>query len=234
VLTDAVFSWWMRGLPLGATRADAMTLVQHGFARLRCTGQSNEALFNEPLLLLAFIQYQKNWSQQLSQRFGWTDRFGRNGFKDFLAYYFLHAFDGSHRLNDVLTFREPVDWAKEKFRLVMSINGKFFPVMSTSGYTTSLGSTPSSPEDVALWLHGGLPSPFCFPPKDMGLDLMAVFQNEKQQNLLVIIQGKLSSKHLPKYLLMHGINSVSLNRLWKSKDVSSFSYFAEFQLLIIS
>jgi hypothetical protein len=175
-------------------------MVEYGFAYFRA---DDSIRADEPLALLAAT----HWFSTCGYR---TDDYvvhalrsppGRgDGWEDFLALYFVKAFEGSRPLDEVFTFHDLVpSWSNDSAELVaLSIDGELL-VSKVDTSQSQLGSfclgynATTHTEDLA-WFSNPRRRPFLFPSRFMGPDLVFVLRLPNGRYIWVVVQARYRSK----------------------------------------
>lgn len=173
-------------------------LVDAGLARFIIAGA--HPVCDEPLAYLAmdcwlrgdpgrakdYIRYARN---------NRTDYTANNGFVNFVAIYLAHNFSKWRGLKEIFEFGSNEAWERgglsdKRARLVAHYQdysgSEVAPVSYTlnrpaSGCSAVLGVNAVNQQQVIDWLHGKSPNraPFCFPPSEMGPDILLSLEIEE-------------------------------------------------------
>ncbi|KAK7044921.1 hypothetical protein R3P38DRAFT_3433258 [Favolaschia claudopus] len=192
-------------------------LVQWGFARFRPgTGAQNLDLaqIDEPLVFLAIAQWlnagrEESIHHSLTLDMSSHDpSTGRNALEHYLAFCFAGLFSAKINnrdlnLDEIFTFTSASaeqihpEWAKQPARLV-SLHRKKGPGgrldvspvdwWARPSYSLSAGRSHNA---MLKFLRHGTPAPLCFPPENMGPDLLFVLElMHSKKRIWVAVQSK--------------------------------------------
>ncbi|KAJ7163141.1 hypothetical protein C8R46DRAFT_1281524, partial [Mycena filopes] len=185
--------------------------VECGFARYT-DGVGLTYCIQEPMLLLAATQYAH--TQHLSiNRYIFRrieDQKGseNNGLENFLAYFFAKTFATPTALQDAFSYHGPMpipSWFNQRAQLVVLGQTDDNTLVThdvrwmESGKSSALpagrlGRTASGPEEALRWLRHRTKTAICFPPTNMGPDLLFVLKLEDGSLIWVAVQVKFHSK----------------------------------------
>jgi hypothetical protein len=189
-------------------RGDLITLseketrmIQYGFAYF---GKEGTIQVDEPLVLLAA----KNWLAKeqftLDRYLGDTLRHsaGRgSAWEDFLAIYFVQAFENGQSLDKVFQFYDPVPpWSCESAQIVtLSITGEDICVSQVDMSQSRLGGfgfgyNVAGFKDDLEWFKNPRNTPFLFPSNYLGPDIVFVLQLSNERLVWVVVQARYCSE----------------------------------------
>ncbi len=209
--------------------------VEYGFARF-VDSETQAVRIDEPLVLLAAMQWM-NTNHQTSYKLLAQEiathctRF--NGFENYIAFCLDLIFSGKRRLNEVFTFHGNVpSWADLEAEIVAlhrpnahgsdDLETGVASFSNSKGPSVTLGVNAQSPEAVLSWLAhtSEMSSPFCFPHRSMGPDIVFVLRLSDGSFIWVALQTKWSrgtSGNLAKSLLMQAVQSVTPSKYFLDK-----------------
>ncbi|ETW79652.1 hypothetical protein HETIRDRAFT_386139 [Heterobasidion irregulare TC 32-1] len=239
LLSRAVFSYVWRGVGILADDAsDSKTAhaIQYGFARYSHsttnpfphTRSALKILFDEPIPILAVIQHFEKFPAlaELAYLDGHVGYHSSedNGFETYLAHHLRHVFNGNYKLCDILTDRsggDGPDWLSERAQLVVlsrssSSVTQIDAVLPKGGPSEVLAITCEEKNDVLEWLRTNKQHvPFCFPPREMGPDILFFLQLENKTIVLVSLQAKYLQARVSRPNLMMAIQTVTPSHFWR-------------------
>jgi hypothetical protein len=188
----------IRGNLLQLTEQEAR-MVQYGFAHFQ---DDKTIRADEPLVLLAASHWFKD------KRFA-VDEYaihalrsapGRGeGWEDFLAVYFVQAFESGRPLDHIFDFHGTTPpWSRDSAELVaLSINFEevdVSPVHMEQVGQFCLGFDATKYSDDLQWLKNPKKQPFLFPSNFMGPDLIFVLRLSNEHLLWVVVEARYRSK----------------------------------------
>jgi hypothetical protein len=199
-------------------------LVRIGFARHK---PGNETVVDEPLAILAALQWINKSPQELIQisRKNMNDT---NGFEAYLFFHLRQIFEMPMELDTVFTFRsdftsENCPWQHEKFELVTVCTDedgtqRVSVVTPSSGPSSNIGFKVSSGEDVLEWISTNRRQvTFCFPPSSMGPDILFFGRSEASGKLVLLVITCQAYNVIKKEHLINGVRNVTPSWFWKDK-----------------
>ncbi|PVG00051.1 hypothetical protein CPB86DRAFT_872254 [Serendipita vermifera] len=216
--------------------------IEIGFGRYRIVetleGHMEKLVLNEPIPVFAALTSFKKWIP--GSLFAHLRREidknvpSRNGFAAYLAFYLREVFKDAKELGGVFSFRSDfarqqhareAAWPDRRFKLVSVSRREGEPnphVSATTPYSwasPNLGVQEDSVEGVLDWVMTNSNGyTFCFPPSSMGPDILFFLQSESSGELLLVALQAKGYEKVEKEALIHGINSVSPDYFWKSKN----------------
>ncbi|KAJ7163113.1 hypothetical protein C8R46DRAFT_1193701 [Mycena filopes] len=203
--------------------------IQTGFARYRSEAkESKTARISEPLILLAASHWVDDegsgetlW-QFVTRNIGRSTT-GSNGFENYTALAFAYLFARETPLKDVFDFpgNEVPKWAQQSARLValhrhpesgrISVNN--VNLLDRAVPCAHLGRSEDKTGTLAWLQHRNL-SPFCFPEKTIGPDILFVLQLQDKKLIWVAIQNKYLGKPPENNVLYHSMRSTVPEKYW--------------------
>ncbi|KAJ7750989.1 hypothetical protein DFH07DRAFT_745947 [Mycena maculata] len=239
ILTNAIYESLLRRDMTSIIENEDDSLVEAGFARYK-SGDLKQKYISEPLILLAsahFIDnhapYETLW-QYLKHHVGSNKGSRNNGFENYIAFLIANMFATLTPLEDVFDFPElqVPEWAKNKrARLVVlskevGSNEVFTSDFNWPGNAVASGQLGCSLDPVGTkeWLNHERKIPFCFPPNNMGPDIMFVLQLEDGLYIWVAMQLKYLSDPITMDELKNAARSTVPAKYWIQKNGVQFGH----------
>ena len=224
--------------------------IEYGFARTKAGPGSPQTVLDEPIAILAAMNWvnqnaQLSFSECIRHDIGKHSNTG-NGFENYLAFYVRKFFETPKNLDELFEFRSDfnkINWKSEEFELVTvscpgdSDQPHISIVTPASGPSSNIGLRAIKGEDVLAWISTNQDQfTFCFPPNHFGSDLMFFIRSTvSKQLLLVMAQAK--NHHVVKLqVLIEGVRTVTPDWLWKSKAIKVCFIFlkqSNFKLVVV-
>lgn len=241
-LRDILPLYVMRSIFRSALGDDDQLWIEHGLGRLRKEQGALSVAFDEPLVVAAANRWFNAKSDRsyayFAESIGLHGNGGStNGFENYTVYC-LHLIFGAEKerkLRDVFKFRgrEEPQWPKKRAKLVSVYvpstgshsadepniedvkHGQF------TGPSAMLGTYTDTAEKTLQWLAHGSRTPFCFPCRNMGPDVIFVLELDNRKRIWVALQVKYSkpngNKFLDKSKLEHAVKSVTPEHFFRNK-----------------
>ncbi|XP_006457031.1 hypothetical protein AGABI2DRAFT_122905 [Agaricus bisporus var. bisporus H97] len=212
---------------------DEAMYVEYGFARF-VDSETQIVSIDEPLVLLAAIQWMNTNHQsnyKILARDIRTHNSDYNGFENYIAFCLDLIFSEEHCLSNVFNFHGTVPaWADMKAQLVSVFCEETGNIESSvSSFTqfvapsVSLGINTKDPELLLSWLGHRFHTPFCFPHRSMGPDVLFVLKLSDGSHIWVALQTKwCRGEQLSKQLLLHAMKSVTPSKYFLDKNGQPF------------
>jgi hypothetical protein len=206
---------------------DEKEWVEFGFARFPDPQKSDQALVDEPLIILAATYHLNTCSSMgLSDRVlnGLGQAKGRGTtFEEFVAVYLARAFGPDVSLSHVFDFGEDApSWASlkgVKF-VAFSSNGDHHIVDHALGPSSALSCDLANAEETVKWFRKPY-TMMCFPDKFLGPDLVFFIRLSNGMVLCVLVQAKFRSvSHLTQGDQVKATSALKSSNFYKN-DVSS-------------
>ncbi|KAJ7075265.1 hypothetical protein B0H15DRAFT_792090, partial [Mycena belliarum] len=209
--------YWMRSnLAHFPMTPNQYELVSIGFARyswnVGSEGIVQSITINEPIAVLVLTEWLKirdvvfAEALKANAAIAITTFDGSNGLEEYLAFYFNAVFDDKTRLDEIFDFHPDhiPSWAQTSASLVSLYYVKKLDlpnndleegrVLENSRPSVCIGYEGPA-ENVIKWLNHHNRAPFCFPDKNMGLDIIFILKlNDTRKSLIwVAVQSKFHS-----------------------------------------
>lgn len=234
---DIIPLYVMRSIFLGPFGDDEKLWVEYGLGRFRKEQGAARVVFDEPLVVAAANRWLNAESDRsyayFARNIGSNGNKGSsNGFENYIVYC-LHLIFGSEKgrkLKQVFTFHDHIPrWAEKKRAKLVSVylssTGSLHIDTVThtqfGGPSATLGTYTETAEETLAWLGHGSRTPFCFPCRNMGPDVIFVLELSNKKLIWVALQVKYSesngNRSLDKSTLEHAVRSVTPKHFFRDK-----------------
>lgn len=231
----------MRSLFHGPLGDDDQLWVEHGLGRLKKERGAVRVVFDEPLAVAAanrWFNAESNRSYAyFAHRIGLNDHKGSsNGMENFLVCCLdlIFGAEEQRELRNIFNFHGTVpSWAKKPAKLVSvhasstasppaarrEPNIYYVHQTGSIGSSATLGMYAETPEQTLEWLDHRFRTPFCFPCRSMGPDVIFVLELYNGKLLWVALQTKYSENYgfLDNTTMKDAVRSVTPKKFFRLK-----------------